>query len=647
MEKHQNQVIEENRSKPLINLTFFIDSKSKFKVSNYTLSKLIKDEFGGSIAFTLNPKVDYVITTSPNFFSTKTTTFSNNQDLSKIKLINEDYFISQQKLEPTQRSKINDSYSIGNKQDSQVVNVCKKETDVVEQQAEDDLLKIIINPKHIPSVCYGTNELKQPYFPEEYLILKSNLLSSTIIGKQNTNKFFYLELHQAIDNNLEKFYRIFTQFGRTDEIQKSNSQHRYVNNDLKEAMALYSSIYSQKIESDNGYIEVKMNSITKIGSKLKLSQLKQQKENDVNANTHIKVYNEETGEEETGQQSLFQRSYIETNVSKLMDIIYKEASKCLIKNFSVEVTENGIETQLGALSMTQIEEAKSILNEINNLLNKDGGSIDNQEILEMLSSRFYQLVPSKISTKKNRDSSKSVINTFESLDQLSELMNMMKDLTNSFNSNQTTNESKNHLDMKYYALNTHIEHLHQASAGYQIFIRNFLSNPYHQKAIDNGEIEILNCYRLDKKLESENFLDVGNVQYLYHGSKPQNLVGLLSRGILPPDYVKQIGGKRTDFGYLGSGIYFSDDVVSSTYTSAIGEKGSRFIIMSSVSLGKVKEFSKIQPSLQCAPLGHHSCKGLKSTPTNPTDFKNNEYVVFNPSQSKLSFLIEYVEKYKK
>ncbi|KAN0035044.1 hypothetical protein ACTFIV_001584 [Dictyostelium citrinum] len=642
MEKHQNQVIEE-RSKPLINLTFFIDSKSKFKVSNYTLSKLIKDELGGSIAFTLNPKVDYVLTTSPNFFSTKTT-FSNKQDLTKIKLINEDYFIIQQNIEPTKRNPINDSFLIGNnKQNTQDIEASQINNEIIE---EDDPLKITINPKHIPSVCYGVNELKQPFFPDEYLILKSNLLSSTIIGKQNTNKFFYLELHQAIDNNLKKFYRIFTQFGRTDEIHKSNSQHRYVNNDLKEAMALYSSIYSQKIESDNGYIEVKMNSITKIGSKLKLSQLKQQKENDINANTHTKVYNEETGEEEIEQQSLFQRSYIETNVSKLMDIIYKEASKCLIKNFSVEVTENGIETQLGALSMVQIEEAKSILNEINNLLNKDG-VFDNHESLEILSSKFYRLVPSKISSKKNRDSSKSVINTLESLNQLSELMNMMKDLTNSFNSNQSTSESKNHLDMKYYALNTNIEHLHQASAGYQVFLRNFLSNPLHQNAIDKGEIEILNCFRLEKRSESDKFFDVGNVQYLYHGSKPQNLVGLLSRGILPPDYVQQIGGKRTDFGYLGSGIYFSDDVVSSTYTSPIGEKGSRFIIMSSVSLGKVKEFIKIQPSLQSAPLGYQSCKGLKSTLTNPTDFKSNEYVVFNPNQTKLSFLIEYIEKNKK
>ncbi|KAN0049095.1 hypothetical protein ACTA71_004109, partial [Dictyostelium dimigraforme] len=208
-------------------------------------------------------------------------------------------------------------------------------------------------------------------------------------------------------------------------------------------------------------------------------------------------------------------------------------------------------------------------------------------------------------------------------------------------------ESKNHLDMKYYALNTNIEHLHQASAGYQIFMRNFLSNQNHQNAIDNGEIVILNCYRLDKKSETDNFIDQGNVQYLYHGSKPENLVGLLSRGILPPDYVKQIGGKRTDFGYLGSGIYFSDDVISSTYTAPISEKGSRFIIMSSVSLGKVKEFTKIQPLLQSPPMGYQSCKGLKSNQTNPTDFKNDEYVVFNPKQTKLSFLIEYIENGKK
>ncbi|KAK5576799.1 hypothetical protein RB653_007943 [Dictyostelium firmibasis] len=643
MEKHQNQVIEEKQSKPLLDLTFFIDSKSKFKVSVYTLTKLIKDELGGSIAFIMSPKVDYVITTSPYFFSNKSIILSK-QDRSKAQLISEDYFIVQQKLQPTQRNPINDSYLIGNKQDSVGDHVTKKIS--VEKDEKEDPLKIIFNPKHIPSVCYGVNEQKQPFFPEEYLILKSNLLSSTIIGKQNTNKFFYLELHQAIDGSFKKFYRIFTQFGRTDEIHKSNSQHRYVNNDLKEAMALYSSIYSQKIESDNGYTEIKMNNITKIGSKLKQSQLKQQKENDVNINIHTKVYNEETGEEEEiGHLSLFQRSYIDTNVSKLMEMIYKEASKCLIKNFSVEITENGIETQLGSLSITQIEEARSVLNEIHRILNNDNG--DTSQHLEMLSSKFYQLVPSKISSKKNRDSSQSVINTFESLNQLSEFMNMMKDLTNSFNTNLITNESKNHFDMKYHALDTNIEHLHKSSASYQIFIRNFLLNPIHQISMDSGEIEILNCYRLDKKSEQDTFLDQGNVLYLYHGSKPQNFVGLMSRGILPPDYVKRIGGKRTDFGYLGSGIYFSDDVVSSQYTSPIGERGSRFIFMSTVSLGKVKEFARIQPSLQGPPLGYQSCKGLKSSLTNPTDFKNNEYVIYNPNQTKLSFLIEYIEKKEK
>ena len=46
-----------------------------------------------------------------------------------------------------------------------------------------------------------------------------------------------------------------------------------------------------------------------------------------------------------------------------------------------------------------------------------------------------------------------------------------------------------------------------------------------------------------------------NKQLLFHGSRASNFVGLLSRGVLMPKLVVQMGGKRRDAGLLG--VYFT------------------------------------------------------------------------------------------
>lgn len=47
-----------------------------------------------------------------------------------------------------------------------------------------------------------------------------------------------------------------------------------------------------------------------------------------------------------------------------------------------------------------------------------------------------------------------------------------------------------------------------------------------------------------------------NVRLLFHGSAASNFSGILSRGLLLPRIVAAQGGKRTDFGMLGAGLYF-------------------------------------------------------------------------------------------
>ena len=135
---------------------------------------------------------------------------------------------------------------------------------------------------------------------------------------------------------------------------------------------------------------------------------------------------------------------------------------------------------------------------------------------------------------------------------------------------------------------------------------------------------------------------VGNL-LLFHGSRASNYVGLLSRGILLPKLVLSKGlTQRTDFGFLGHGIYFSDNSYSSLrYTSptptvtssssgpqkkgrkgragrqnkgednnttivVVGEKESedvRYMLLVNVYCGKMKDVFKISPHLTQPPTG--------------------------------------------
>ena len=70
--------------------------------------------------------------------------------------------------------------------------------------------------------------------------------------------------------------------------------------------------------------------------------------------------------------------------------------------------------------------------------------------------------------------------------------------------------------------------------------------------VKRQDIEVINVYRIVRSGESEKFTwDIDNHRLLFHGSRPCNLLGLLSGGILMPRIVVSKGVKRTDYGFLG------------------------------------------------------------------------------------------------
>jgi poly [ADP-ribose] polymerase 2/3/4 len=91
-----------------------------------------------------------------------------------------------------------------------------------------------------------------------------------------------------------------------------------------------------------------------------------------------------------------------------------------------------------------------------------------------------------------------------------------------------------------------------------------------------------------------------NHRLLLHGSKVDNWLGLLSRGFMLPRKVVGLGGTRTDYGLLGGGIYFTDNIhAANRYTTPINSSGDqdtlpfrdhRFVVVCTVALGNCKQY---------------------------------------------------------
>ncbi|PAA68613.1 hypothetical protein BOX15_Mlig032305g1, partial [Macrostomum lignano] len=148
--------------------------------------------------------------------------------------------------------------------------------------------------------------------------------------------------------------------------------------------------------------------------------------------------------------------------------------------------------------------------------------------------------------------------------------------------------------------------------------------------------------------------DLGNVRLLFHGSSGRNLVGILSRGLLPPRLpAGQQLLHRRHAGKLGRGIYFADNIeVAAKYSEPPRADGSglgcRVALVCSVALGRVQRVSQPLPAAACSPTSAdcHSVESIPiSTAANNADddngFSDREFAVFDSAQQKLEYIVEF------
>jgi predicted DNA-binding WGR domain protein len=532
-----------------------------------------------------------------------------------------------------------------------------------------------------------------PQFPEDFEVVEKAVLQLTDI-QSNHNKYYAIEIHSAGVS-----FRVFTHYGRTDDLENDPDagakECRYFSS-LVDAQVTYQSIYRQKTSARKGYKELSLAS-SRIGSTRargtssgQIDDATLQKAAEAEAakktasapppessvpvaqssapaaqqdappasepamdvapqptgwrSTLKKLVGKATGSEVTlatvpapaaasGAERPSLDGPLHPKVADLVEYVYAEATNALTSTVAARITAQGIETPLGVLTLGQIQKGEAILQDLYALFQKKKKS---QEDVLRLSGDFYTVVPHRIG-RTRAAAQAAVIDTLAAFEQKQETLQLMRDMLQVIGQGEGNVLFESKAQAQYEALRCEIGWVDPASGTFKEIRDLVLKSQIRTKAI-----KVQSIYTLRREPEWKAFAaQVDNQRLLFHGSRIKNWVGILSRGILLPKIVVSMGVNRTDAGWLGNGIYFGDAACTSAFYTSPGKRNTRFMSVARVALGRMKEFTKITYGLEGPPEGYQSCHGVRKKGASASQFADDEYVVYSPSQQRLEYLVEF------
>nr|XP_008537959.1 PREDICTED: poly [ADP-ribose] polymerase 4 [Equus przewalskii] len=314
-------------------------------------------------------------------------------------------------------------------------------------------------------------------------------------------------------------------------------------------------------------------------------------------------------------EEVINSSTLSQEVSHLVEMIWAEALGHL---------EHTLLQPVNRISLNDVSKAEGILLLVKTALENG----ETEEQLQKMMTEFYRLVPHKGATAEQI--------TLRLLAKKEDLCQLIRDMVNVCETNLAKPNPPSLA--KYRALRCKIEHVEENTEEFFRVRKELL-----QDNCGRSPVNILQIFRVGKVNETTEFLSrLGTVKRLLHGSPVRSFVGILSRGLLLPKVVEARGVKRTDIGNLGSGIYFSNALSTSTKYSHPGETdGTRLLVICEVALGKCMDLHKKDFSLVEAPPGYDSVHGVPGTATVPTDFEDDEFVVYKTNQVKMKYIVKF------
>ncbi|XP_065826671.1 protein mono-ADP-ribosyltransferase PARP4-like isoform X4 [Oscarella lobularis] len=429
------------------------------------------------------------------------------------------------------------------------------------------------------------------YDEEKAEVVKHSLLSF-IDSRAKVTHFFSIEFHVTSEDS-ESPYRIFTQSGNVANEFESVAECRYFSN-ATEAEHVYTLLYQQHLKPPHNMKKTEFLS-RNIGSK----QLKK-----LNAELRVGALKDD--------------STLNPTICDLVNYIWESANGQLSSLLRVPVE---------SIQPENVRKAQSILLAVRRALD-DTNTCPND--LRKLTRDFYDVIP-------HADTS-DVIDTKLKLARKRDLCQLIDDVVSVGES--TDWAVRTSAAAKLRALRCDIQHLNDDDDEYEQVKKLVIDMDKRGVGID-----VCNVFSLHRPAEDCSFSrEIGNERLLFHASQVENYVGILSRGLLMPKIVvDDYGGKRTDPGMLGSGIYFADaSSTSATYSNpGNGRRGTRLMLIGEVALGKVYDTDSKCLDMTSPPDRFNSVHAIQNTDETPSQFQNDEYAIYSTNQQRLRYLVEF------
>eukprot|EP01133_Synstelium_polycarpum_P003432 gene3432-3897_t len=443
-----------------------------------------------------------------------------------------------------------------------------------------------------------------PTFPEDrYHIVKYNMLQDA------RSRFACIELHVAggalalvrsgseaaeQDAASPSFFRVFVHEGHISSAD-SSPREWIAASSMEEGLAIYNRLFLEFIGKQFHKILISRSSV---GS--------DRLQSDGVAMTRV--------------------SQLAQPVQDLVTLLYNEAITALGARLGSApkltlAPEGTLQTSLGTIALPQVEKAEFALHQLVSAVRADSDSIGSSHVAQLLS-EFYAALPQARPPN-------NAAPTVDLIADLQELIQLMKDILVVGESLGVSTATSNVVDTRYRAMRCNIEPLDNTSKEYK---------KLHDQT-SNDNMRIKNIYRIGRREEESLQFSIHNVKTLYHGSRNSNILGILTRGLLPPKLSTSLGASRRDVGFLGSGIYFgTKSATSLQYCDGPTSRGLKYMVLCQVALGNVKKYTTHQTQLNEAPKGFHSVQGVA---TASSAFKDDEIVVFDAKQQRVQYLVEF------
>ncbi|XP_078337991.1 uncharacterized protein LOC111100311 isoform X3 [Crassostrea virginica] len=445
------------------------------------------------------------------------------------------------------------------------------------------------NPKSVKAWSERDKNMP-PYDSESAEVAKFSMLQK-YDKKTHTSQFCVLEIHAftrvtALDNrDPPPRFCVCSHSGNVEDAQEKpdtgKKEFRFVQTS-EEALSMYSYLHKQMTDPPHSMRVCRKPPCQNLGSR-KFQKM-------------ILEYGMEELE-------------LSAPVEELMHHIWQEAGGEI---------EEILSSPLQSIKLDQVEKATAILTQM-----KDNQSDDSK--LQGLFEEFYASLPHRPQYQ---------IKTF-SLAWLARKLDLCQLIRDVVSVSEATNWStRGNAEAQYKALRCQISHL---PGGLPKPIRDVLN-------LKEGDVmNIQNVFAICRPSEKDQFRSDLESRPLFHASNVENFVGILSRGLLMPKVVvDDYGGKRTDPGMLGHGIYFASSASTSIkYSKPSKTRNTRMMLVNQVALGNSLDVYKHQRDLTTPPSGYDSVHGVASGEGVESDFKDDEYVVYSTDQQMLSYLVEF------